>query len=475
MATPERIITQTENGNHGSEFFESFHRLLDETVPGYYLARGIDFNELPEAEKERLTYDFIHMMERSERRYYFQQRLQTGLETRPSGRIDINLRNNVAVKIRGENIQISLGPTRERMLAFLVALTEEKIYRGLVPMITRKELTSVVDIYDKEQLYNHLFKPLTEAGIFKVESFEGYRLSVDPEVLWKILKGNEFDYEVETEEPKSWLEKRYPSTFVVGPHQQKMLKAICFQARASLSGGDLLDLKRIGEQTKLSLGQIYDNLRELEETSIILRPKVGDQYRMADVVDIKFLEEIVKRQEAPIIITVNPSEAYAAKLSVARQEQINFPEIPWNSEEGFEKLPINRKLTLLDKVLTTSLEPKVYETAGKRYAVRFPVIDNEDEKRVFNILQYLGIGPKELEFLSSTGTETLAAAVRKLEEKIRNKQTFPISYGLLVEQIKVKILSLVFGENITGNDRNFWTFAEVIQTLDSQLLLSEAA
>lgn len=475
MATPERIITRTENGNHGSEYFESFHRLLDETVPGYYLARGIDFNELPDSEKERLIYDFIHMLERNERRYYFQQRLQTGMETRPSGRIDINLRNNVVVKIRGENKQISFGPTRERMLAFFVALTEEKIYRGLVPMITRKELTSVVDVYDKEQLYDHLFKPLTEVGIIKVESSEGYWLSVNPEDVWTILKGNEFDYEVNTQEQKSWLEKRYPGAFLIGPHQQKMLKAIYFQARASLSGNDLLDLKRIGEQTKLSLHQIYDNLRELEETSVILRPKVGYQYRMADVVDINFLGKIVERQEALISLTVHPAEAYAAKLSVAKQEQITFPEIPWNGKECIEELPVNMKLILLDKVLTTGLAPRVYEAAGKRYAVRFPAIDEEDEKQIFSLLQYLGIGPKELEFLSTTGVETLAAAVRKLEDKIRGKQNFPISYGVLVDQIKVKILSLVFNENITGKDRNDWTFADVMKTLDSVLSLSEAA
>lgn len=471
-------VERTVNGDCDPEFFARFDQLLREMVPRHCAARGIDFEGLPDIEKERLSNDLLQRFARSEWRAYSLRCQQVSLEFRPHDQVDINLRK-VEIGIVGREELVTLVPSTERMLAYFIALAEAKIWRGQDPLIASDQLARTVDKYSVGQLRDHLLDPLAESGILLVDpSKRGYRLSVDPEVLWEILQGTDFSYDgIEAEGCESWLRKRYPGAVLVGSHQEKMLKAILFQARVALSDDDLFDLERIRMQTGLGQDWMYKSLHQLEELGIICRPRVGDQYRMADIVDKNFLAEIVRRQETPIVIRVNPPDSYTARLAVDRQEKFSFPEVSWEGGEGFEGLPQERKLRLLEKVLTArGLRPNVYEAARKSYSVRIPEIDDVPRELVFGTLQYLGIGPRELANLSPSVTETLAIAIRRLEEKIKSKQSLPLNYELLMEQIKVRILSLVFEEKIFGGDSHNWTFVKVMEYLpDSSLLDKEAA
>lgn len=422
MVSAERVekrVARNRNNDCDLESFERFHLLLQETVPQYCAANGIAFNKLPGVEQQRLTYEVLQVLERKEWWIYSQQRQQASMEFRSHDEININLRR-IEVKILGREEPVILVPPTERMLAYFIALIEAKIYRWQEPLITADQLTRVVGTYKLDQLRDHLLDPLAESGILMVDpSKRGYRLSADPEVLWEILQGKEFSYEIEAEGYESWLERRYPGAVLVGSHLEKMLKAIQFQAGASLSDDDLFDLERIARQTNLGHDRVYENLQELERLGIICRRRVG-QYRMTDIIDRKFLKEIVRRQETPIVIRVNPSDSFAAILTVDRQEKFSFPQVSWEDGKGFEELSREQKLQLLEKVLTAHLKPEVYEVAGSKYAIRIPEVEDIPRELIFGILQNLGIGPKELGILSPVGTDSLAATIRRFEARVNS-------------------------------------------------------
>ncbi len=474
MASAERVEkrgTRTRNGDCDFVFFERFHLLLQETVPQYCAANGIAFDKLPGVEQQRLTYEVLQLLERKEWWIYSQQRQQASMEFRPHDEITVNLRK-VEIKISEREEPVILVPPTERMLAYFIALTEAKIYRWQEPLITADQLTRVVDTYKLDQLRD----PLAESGILMVDpSKRGYRLSVDPEALWEILQGKEFSYEIEAEGYESWLGRRYPGAVLVGSHLEKMLKAIQLQVDASFSDNDLFDLERIETRTGLGRDRVYENLQELERLGIICRRRAGDQYRMADIVDKRYLKEIVRRQETSINIKVNPSDSFSEILTVDRQEKFSFPQVSWVEGKGFEALSREQKLLLLFKIFTAHLKAEVNETAGKKFAIKIPEIENEPRELILDALQYLGIGPKELGILSPVRTETLAAAIRRLEERV-NSQSLAPNYGSLMEQIRVNLLKLVFEQEVAGKDSHGWTFPEVLKFFyDSPLLNKEAA
>lgn len=471
---PEVRKTGARNGDCDLPFFESLHQLLQQLVPEYCATRGIDFTELSEVEQGKLSYELFVRFERREWRIYSIRRQQAQLERRSNDQVQINIRRKVEIKVSEREEPVILVPQTERMLAYFVALTEAKVWRGQEPLISGDQLAKVVDVYTLDQLRDHLLTPLTESGILEVDSSKrGYRLLADPGDLWEILHGTDYSYKIKVEGYDSWLAKRYPGVVLVGSHLEKMLKAIQFQAGASLSDDDLFDLERIARQTNLGHDRVYENLQELERLGIICRRRVG-QYRMTDIIDRKFLKEIVRRQETPIVIRVNPSDSFAAILTVDRQEKFSFPQVSWEDGKGFEELSREQKLQLLEKVLTAHLKPEVYEVAGSKYAIRIPEVEDIPRELIFGILQNLGIGPKELGILSPVGTDSLAATIRRFEARV-NSQTLAPNYGLLMEQIKVNLLQLVFEQEVFGKDSHNWSFPKVMEFLDSPPPLKKEA
>lgn len=460
--TPDRCI----------EALSNLHNQLHQSAAEYY--EEINFTNLSSIEQERLTLGLLEMLHGLEFRHFSYERQRRSWEVVPSEEININPRI-VRVKITGKE-EITFGASKERMLAFFTALTGAKIYRGLWPLITRSELSSVADVYKIEQLTDHLLTPLKNAGILEVNYGEGFWLACAPSEIWRILKGNESYYEIGLEEADIWIEREYPWAILVDQYQQKMLEAIWIQARACLSENDPLDLGQIAEKTKLSLDRVYDNLQILEKAGVICRERTGDHYQMKNIVDKKFLGEMVRRQKLPVKITINPPDSFqrgtesfspfSTRLKTAEEENISFPTINWDRIDNFEGSNREEKLLLIERVLTADLTPIVYNDGKRQLSVKIPMTGDSEEE-IKGTLQFLGIGPEELVNLLKfrPEPETLAAGIRILEERAKKNQLPVAGYGLLLAKIKTAVLSLVFAQEIEGKEGSELLFAEVMELL----------
>lgn len=474
------VGVQENNGPAVDRFRDS----LKETVRLLAREKGLDFDDLPIGEQLQRMMRFLQGFYG---RLSQELSLSLELEERVSSSGEEKQINpeviELAVSRQGGERSIKLGGDRKRMLAYFTLLSERKIQCGLVPWITRRELTEYVQpTYSLAQLDTHLFDFWAESGLLEVSRNKGYRLAARPSDIWEVLQGEESHYSLKLEGFESWIGSAGASLILIEEYQLSLIRAVFNQCRSGCSKKEYLRTLALQESTGLSRDTIYADLRNLEKLGIIKRARITDRYRVGDV-NQEFVAELLARQEKPVVLRVKFKEAStkelvkdsllplmgtdrAKPLNIRVQEEFEFPEISWQAGEvDIKELDLANRQVLgqIYQILVADLQPADVFSRDKRliYSGNLPDLPSVGQKAVLGILDFLGFGSEELKICGSD--TTLAAAIRRLETGKRLKEQ------LFAGEVKSRLLSLVFGEVVLPEEGGEYAWADLLGDLENSL------
>lgn len=454
-----------------------FRESLWQTVRLLAIEEGVNFDNLPiQGQLQREIKFLQRIWDRLSREQVLSLELEAASpsdEEKEINRETVEL----TVSCQDEEISIRLGEDRKKMLASFTLLTEKKIQRGLVPWITRKELTKYVcPTYSLAQLDSHLFDPLAESGLLEVSYHKGYRLAARPADVWEVLQGEESHYFLKAEGFKSWVESQNTPLILVEEYQLPLIRAISQQCSGHLAE-EFLRLPALCASVGLSKDRVYESLKKLEELGLIRRATSVSRYRVGDV-NIEYVIQLLRVQEEEIVLRVRFKEktpwnnvgsfkhdiqaGRARPLDVQGQEEFDFPAVSWREKkvevEGldFEDEHLLKKTY---QVLIADFQPVEIVGQGRIiFSGNLPSANDLDQKTILATLEFLGFGPEELERCKVS--PTLAAAVRQLE------QSEKLIEQLLVQEVKSRLLSLFFGEIVLPEEGKNYAWNDLMKFLE---------
>lgn len=475
-------VTKEIHQEQEKPLITDFGDKLWNTVRSLTGLKSINFDELPSGEQRQLVLEFLQS-------YYLQRQREWTLQGRPkefqswlAKQVEVNP-NLIELTLKdpsqGTEQKLRLAADRKGMLAYFSVLTEQKIERFLDPWISRKELASYAKThYTLDQLYTHFFKPGAEAGILELSNTKGYRLACDPAKLLEILQSDEPHHILEIVGFESWRREKEFFPILIEDYHLPFLCAV-LRLSEGLSPERYLDIPKLRSQTGLSRETVYTDLAELENLGLIKRE--GPRYRVGDV-NLTYVSEIVKAQERPVAIKIKlkkaPSAALgiesrrAIPLEVKKEEEPEFPEISWR-ESGVDTIDIGqlildrpRLLRQLDQIMTADFRFKLVYSKDNKFVFSGNLPDNVEPnlKITLGVLDFLGLGPKELDLIEKDLIGTISATITS-----RLEGSPLLKARLLAAEIKARLAGLILNDVVTTEEGEKLSFASVRSLLDEAL------
>lgn len=373
---------------------------------------------------------------------------------------------------------IHLKEQQKIMLAYFAALTQAKIDRYEIPWITRKQLATLTPEFTIDPLRDHLLEPLRKIGLLEVNPHSrfGSRLNCDPTEVLKILKEENAQPSLNITDYDTWIkDKEKAGHILIESYQLPFLRVMYDYCQQPSTRSSRLDRDYLEQKTRLGRPAVYHNLQVLQNLGLIWL--VGGFYTVEGV-NLKLLAKIINAQEQPINITIKtrgiqPTEekqptTHLPPIKVEAPKPLKFPKIAW--EETAEVAEINFTpatiLPQIDQIISTPLSKAVIGQRDNKYAGLFPQVEDLDQPTILAVLDYLGVGPQELQAIMKKADERWGLGQAIVDFEKRTQSTRSEADQLLIFEIKSRLGDLI---SVSLDEVKKSPFSDLLRLMDVKL------